>query len=305
MRRKIIHKPHKLFLVCGPTGSGKTEIISQLDPSRFEIMNFDSRQVYQHLEIGTSKPDATQRARIRHHLIDFLRPDEQMDAAAFVGIARQQLTDIYQREKLPVISCGTGFYLRAFLYGMYAIPDIPAEIRQEVEQMAAEKRWQLLGERDEKTWYNLNFNDQYRVIRALEVVLATGEKWSDWQQTRTPGILQENIHPIGLFIDWSRDVLYERINQRAEKMVTGGMLAETQYVLERYGENCPALKSLGYNFAVENIQGKIDSVNFYESFAKSHRNYAKKQITWFKKEPLARPMPFQEALEYIKNNSGE
>ncbi|MEM7183343.1 MAG: tRNA (adenosine(37)-N6)-dimethylallyltransferase MiaA [Spirochaetota bacterium] len=296
----------KIILLCGATGSGKTELTKQLDPKYFEVLCFDSRQVYRHLEVGTSKPSREFRLQLQHHLVDFLEPDQRINAADFVGLAQKSLDSVYSRGKVPLITCGTGFYLRAFLYGMLPVPKIPSDVHKKVNAMEKEERWKLLQEKDSETSQLLAFNDVYRVSRALEVILTTGEKWSKIQkQAPQNGILGKGIQVVGVFLDWSRDVLYQRINARAKDMISRGMLEEARSVMQAYGEDCPALKSLGYNFAVENIKGKIDSGNFYELFAKSHRNYAKKQITWFRKEPLAVPIAYNEALEYIKNNSGE
>ena len=130
-----------MVILASPTGGGKTEICSHLDPDRFEIVSFDSRQVYKVLSVGTAKPEKPILDQIPHHLVDFLDPDKKVNAAYFVSLANQALEDIYFRGKIPILTCGTGFYLKAFLYGMYPVPEIKPEIRERLESLSREERW--------------------------------------------------------------------------------------------------------------------------------------------------------------------
>lgn len=287
--------------MASPTGGGKTEICSYLDPNRFEIVSFDSRQVYKVLSIGTAKPEKEILEKIPHHLVDFLDPSQRVSAGYFVDLATQAIEDIYSRGKIPIITCGTGFYLKAFLYGMYPVPEIKPEVREKLESMSREERWKRLQEVDLTSSETIAYADDYRVIRALEVFLSGGVKWSELKENKNDGYLaREKLEVVGILISRERPELYERINRRCLKMIDEGILAETKEVVSKFGEEAPALNSLGYNFALAYINGKMSMESFSEEFARSHRNYAKKQITWFKKEEILKPMSWNDALELIK-----
>ncbi|MBP9885339.1 MAG: tRNA (adenosine(37)-N6)-dimethylallyltransferase MiaA [Leptospiraceae bacterium] len=288
-------------MLASPTGGGKTEICSHLDPDRFEIVSFDSRQVYKVLSVGTAKPEKPILDQIPHHLVDFLDPDKKVNAAYFVSLANQALEDIYFRGKIPILTCGTGFYLKAFLYGMYPVPEIKPEIRERLESLSREERWNRLQEVDSASAITISYADDYRVVRALEVFESGGVKWSELKENKNDGYLaQRKLEVTGILISRQRDELYDRINRRCVKMIQEGVLEETKEVVSLYGEQAPALNSLGYNFALAYINGKMSMESFSEEFARSHRNYAKKQITWFKKEEILKPMDWNSALEIIK-----
>jgi len=291
-----------LIILASPTGGGKTELCSLLDPSRFEIVSFDSRQIYKVLSIGTAKPEKAVLDQIRHHLVDIIAPHVKINAAAFVRLAEDAIEQIYERNKIPVITCGTGFYLKAFLYGMYPVPEINTDVRQRLESISREERWDLLLKVDPKTAESLNPADDYRVIRALEVYESGGVKWSELKENKNDGFLAKGkLEVTGIFINRERKELYERINKRCKMMIDSGILEETKEVVEQYGENAPALNSLGYNFALDFMKGKISMESFLDEFSQSHRNYAKKQITWFKKEAVLNSMDWKTGLEQIKN----
>ena len=290
-----------MVILASPTGGGKTEICSHLDPDRFEIVSFDSRQVYKVLSVGTAKPEKPILDQIPHHLVDFLDPDKKVNAAYFVSLANQALEDIYFRGKIPILTCGTGFYLKAFLYGMYPVPEIKPEIRERLESLSREERWNRLQEVDSASAITISYADDYRVVRALEVFESGGVKWSELKENKNDGYLaQRKLEVTGILISRQRDELYDRINRRCVKMIQEGVLEETKEVVSLYGEQAPALNSLGYNFALDYIKGKMSMESFSEEFARSHRNYAKKQITWFKKEEILKPMDWNSALEIIK-----
>lgn len=299
-RKRIISR--KLCILTAPTGAGKSSLISELDPERFEILSFDSRQVYQVLEVGTAKPSLSLRNKIPHHLVDFLPPDEEINAAKFTQKAFLALEEVYSKGKIPLITCGTGFYLKAFLNGMFEFASGSFELRKDLESLSREERWFQLEEKDPEACKKINYNDDYRVCRALEIVISSGKKWSEAKPDTSQSFFSRypGTEIQGFFIHHERAVLYERINRRVKEMIEAGIIEETKNVIDRFGKNCPALKSLGYNFAVENIQGKIDIGIFYELFSRSHRNYAKKQITWFKKEVTLKPVSWNSALEEIK-----
>ncbi|MCB1191984.1 MAG: tRNA (adenosine(37)-N6)-dimethylallyltransferase MiaA [Leptospiraceae bacterium] len=293
-------KQNKLIILASPTGGGKTELCEHMDSDKFEIVSFDSRQVYKLLEVGTSKPNEQLRRKIKHHLIDFLEPSLKINAAYFSKLAKEKVENLLSENKIPILTCGTGFYLKAFLYGMYQTPPEIPELRTKIESLNREERWNLLVSQDKDAADAISKNDDYRVIRALEVI-SQGFLWSRMKERKEGGFLNRSkLEVTGIYIERDRKELYQRINLRAKEMVEG-MIKETRKVVDKYGKECPALNSLGYNFALENIMGLITIEQFYERLSRSHRNYAKKQITWFKSEKILQSYSWTEALNKIKN----
>ncbi len=255
--------------------------------------------MYRDLSIGTSKPTPSEQECIPHHLIDFLGSNESLTAKQFVDLAKSAVDQILLKNKIPLITCGTGFYLKAFLYGMNDFPEVPKEIKNKISLMGKLEKVETLTSLDPERFQEIHSNDEYRLDRSLEIALM-GEKW----HSRSPrgGYLQKSdIEWTGFYLDGSREDLYKRIDFRSEKMIESGLLEETKAVMDEHGEFCPALNSLGYNFAVENIQGKITLECLKEKFSQSHRNYAKRQITWFKKETFLKSCTSLEAFSFLKN----
>lgn len=233
-------------------------------------------------------------------MIDFINPDETLNAREFILLAQKHVKEILKREKIPVLTSGTGFYLKAFLMGMYEVPNVDPLLRTKAESMEKNERYEELKRMDPEAASKLNPNDEYRVVRALEVNLS-GVRWSERKVEEEEGFFfQKGIRWSGIFLDWSREELYARINQRSEMILESGFIEETEKVKSAYGEDCPALNSLGYNFGLEIINGTISLERLKEKFAQCHRNYAKKQITWFKKEKYLAPNSWSTALTILK-----
>ncbi|TGK30967.1 tRNA (adenosine(37)-N6)-dimethylallyltransferase MiaA [Leptospira gomenensis] len=291
-----------ILLLAAPTGAGKTSLATQLDPDRFEILSFDSRQIYREMPIGTAAPDATQRSKIRHHLVEVLSPAETVDAGLYNRLAEEALREVLERNKIPVFTAGTGFYLKAFLFGMFPVPEIDPEVRERVLSLSYEEKKELLQSLDPDSLVRIFPGDEYRLGRALEVNLM-GKRWSALEiDPKTSAMKRFDLRiGCGIFLDLDRAELYDRINRRAAQMIEEGMAEEAWKIRERYGENCPGLKSLGYNFALENKKGNSNVETFLGDLSQSHRNYAKRQITWFRKETYLEPMGRTEALETIKH----
>ncbi|WP_167884785.1 tRNA (adenosine(37)-N6)-dimethylallyltransferase MiaA [Leptospira fluminis] len=291
-----------IVILAAPTGAGKTALVRELDPARFEILSFDSRQIYQELPIGTAAPSPEDRNRIRHHLVEIIPPSESVDAAKYSALAENALDAILSRGKIPVLTAGTGFYLNAFLFGMYPVPKVTPEVRDRVERMNLEEKIALLREMDPIAFEKISPNDEYRYGRALEVNLM-GVRWSELKVEEGSGaLITRNLNILaGYFLDLDRRELYERIDERARKMISEGLAEEAGSVAERYGEDCPGLSSLGYNFALENIKGKSNLETFFGDLSQSHRNYAKRQITWFRKRSFLIPVNPTQAYENIQN----
>jgi tRNA dimethylallyltransferase len=282
-----------VVVVLGPTASGKTSLALEI-VRRFggEILNCDSVAMYREFEIGTAKPSPAERAEVPHHLLDCVDPLADVSAGEYARQARQILREIAlcqseQRFRLPVVSGGTGLYLRALIDGLFAGPQrsdkLRDKLRGRVEKHGTGRLQRILQRLDASAAKRIHANDVPKMIRAIEVCLGSRRTMTDlWQQGREPlrgfRILRLGLNP-------EREVLYARINQRAAKMFDEGLIAETERLLAKYGEQARPLASLGYKQAVQFLRGELDRESALAAAQQAHRNYAKRQITWFRREP--------------------
>jgi tRNA dimethylallyltransferase len=275
-----------LIVLCGPTASGKTALALTL-AQRFggEIVSCDSVAVYRSMEIGTAKPTHEERGRVPHHLIDILTPDQPCTAGDYSRLAREAITGITQRGRIPIVAGGTGLYLRALLDGLFPAPQRYEPLRDKLRRRAAKNPAHLhrvLTRLDPAAAAKIHANDTPKLIRAIEVTLAARKPITEqWQQPRDPltgyRILRLGLNPL-------RAALYDRINRRAAEMFDMGLVEETTQLVETYGFECRPLTSLGYAQAIQVIRGEINRDEAVASTAQRHRNYAKRQLTWFRKD---------------------
>ena len=280
------------MVVLGPTGSGKTALSLAL-AERFqgEILNCDSVAMYRDFEIGTAKPSAGERGRALHHLFDFVDPAHYITAGEYARHARQALAEINSRRRLPIVVGGTGLYLRALLEGLFPGPQRSEELRERLRERAAGRGstylHRILRRLDAAAAEKIHGNDASKLIRGIEVCLASREKMSDlWQQRGRDPLLGFRILRIGL--DPERNALYDRINQRAQRMFEAGLIEETQGLLQKYGRSAQPLSSLGYKQATAFLRGEVTRDQAVQAAQQAHRNYAKRQMTWFRREPEVR-----------------
>lgn len=291
-----------IVILCAPTAGGKTDLVVRQDPEKFEVVSFDSRQVYKGMEIGSTQPTQEEVQRMPHHLVGILDPDQDINAKAYSEMASQAIQTVWSKAKIPILTAGTGFYLKAFLYGMFPAPDISEKIRSLVARMPLDEKLHSLGEIDPEALQSISKTDEYRLGRALEVNLS-GQRWSEVLQQKNPGFLEEKKPEIlvSAFLEWNRAELYSRINERAKRIVEEGkMVEEARRIISEYGKECPGIRTLGYNFALEIIEGSRNLESFYEKLSQVHRNYAKRQITWFRKETILQKMSWEDAYKEIK-----
>ena len=299
-----------LVVILGPTASGKTALSVEL-AQRFngEIVNCDSVAMVREFDIGTAKPSAAERERAPHHLFDAVDPTNYLTAGEYARQARQVLQEINQRRHLPIVVGGTGLYLRALVEGLFPGPQRSEELRERLRETAASRGsdylHRILRRLDRAAATKVHANDFPKLIRAIEVCLASRQKMSDlWQQGRDP---LRGFRILRLGLDPDRSALYERINQRARRMFETGLIQETQHLLQKYGTSARPLASLGYNQASQLLRGELTQEQAIQAAQQAHRNYAKRQMTWFRREPEVRrlrgfgddPQIQQEALRCV------
>ncbi|HVP56721.1 MAG TPA: tRNA (adenosine(37)-N6)-dimethylallyltransferase MiaA [bacterium] len=279
--------PPKLLVLVGPTAVGKTEVAFHVALAlKAEIVSADSRLVYRHMDIGTAKPDRRMQDQVPHHLIDLVEPDQQYTSKQYERDARQAVAGILARGKVPLVVGGTGLYVRALLEGIFEGPAAdPAARRRLLETARLEGKaalWRRLLEVDPEKASRTDPENLPRVARALEVFEATGPRMSDLEKTRQP--LGLPVAKIGLAR--ARQELTSLIGRRVEEMLNLGLLDEaTSLVRMGYGESPVVKNSLGYQEVLSHLAGEISLERARDLIKQHTRLFAKRQMTWFRKEP--------------------
>ncbi len=276
------------MVVLGPTGSGKTALSLEL-ATRFhgEIVNCDSVALYREFFIGTAKPTPEEQARAPHHLLDVIEPTAYTTAGEYSRMARQTLGEIGGRGSLPIVVGGTGLYLRALLEGLFAGPERSDELRERLRTRAQERGahylHRILHRLDHTAAARIHENDVPKTIRAIEVCLSAKRPMSEqWQAGRDP---LEGFEILRLGLDPHRADLYRRIHERVLAMFDVGLVEETAALLAKYGNAARPLSSIGYKQVVQMLNGELTREAAVDAVQQAHRNYAKRQMTWFRREP--------------------
>ena len=276
------------ILIVGPTAVGKSALALALaERLPLEVVNADALQVYRGLDIGTAKPSLEEREQVRHHLIDILDPSEPFSAGDFRRLALPVVADIRRRGKCPVVVGGSGFYVRALVEGLSAIPPIPESVREEVRELWRRDGLAAVGKRlltlDPVSAERIPPEDTQRVLRALEVVISTGRGLADWWSDEPEEGRLEIGCKLGLTLP--RALLYDRIDQRVAEMVREGWIEEVRELLRR---GClptsAAFQAIGYRQVVRHIRGEWPLDRALQDTARETRRFAKRQVTWFRKE---------------------
>jgi tRNA dimethylallyltransferase len=276
-----------LVVILGPTGSGKTSLSVALG-RQFdgEIVSCDSVAVYLGLEIGSAKPSTDQRKQVPHHLLDVVTPDAFYTAGDYSRDARAAIAAITSRGRLPIVTGGTGLYLRALLQGLFPGPQRSAALRERLLRKAETRGpaglHRILKRLDPASAARIHANDLAKVIRAIEVTLSASrpmsEAWKEGREALTGyRVLRLGLNP-------ARHLLYERIDARARAMFAEGLIEETRDLIARYGHPA-ALASLGYRQAAQYLESGLTLEQAVAAASQGHRNYAKRQLTWFRREP--------------------
>lgn len=285
---------------------GKTDFLLHFEHIA-EIINSDSLQVYRHMSIGTAKPDNSVTCRIPHHLIDCIDPDDEFSAGDFVREADRLCQKIYSHGKLPVISGGTGFFLKNFIYGLPSAPASSKEIRIQLQKRLEKEGLEALREelhsKDPESWERIKPLDSYRILRALEVFYSSGSPLSDF---KLPDTVRSGYRFLLIGLIRDRAELYERINGRVEAMFRAGLPEEYKKLRAMgYRSACPGLSAIGYReFSLMEELGSLTLNDVKELIKQNSRNYAKRQITFFKALPdvhWLHPDQWQDAVEMVSN----
>lgn len=293
-----------LIAVIGPTASGKTALgIAIAQAFNGEIISADSRQIYQEMNIGTAIPNSSELAAIKHYLINQIKPDEVFTLADFQKISDQLINQIHQSGKVPILVGGTGLYINAITQN-YQLPESEPNhrLRQKYQQIADQDGnlavYKILQILDPKAALGIHPNNLRYVIRAIEIATQT-----DLPKSNKRG----NSPYLTLYfqIDWPRAELYRKIEQRIDQQIAAGLIQETQYLLQKYGRELPALTSLGYQEIGDYLQGKISLQKAIEEFKKNTRNFAKRQLTWFRKVPQVYSISGESLSEIIAEISSQ
>jgi tRNA dimethylallyltransferase len=274
----------QIVVIAGPTACGKSEITLLLaEQLGGEIVSVDSMQVYRGMDIGTAKPSAEERARVKHHLIDVADVRQRFDAAQFATLAHAAVADIHRRCHIAILCGGTGLYFRAFFEGLGRAPSADPPLRTELEQRPLEELLQELAEKDPATYAQIDRKNPRRIIRAVEVLRRTGQPFS--KQKATWGSPQSPAADAAFALKRDLTDLHARINRRVDLMFEQGLVDETRRLLQAGLESNPtAMQALGYRQVVEHLHGERSLADTVELVKLRTRQFAKRQMTWFRRQ---------------------
>ncbi|MGH7256616.1 MAG: tRNA (adenosine(37)-N6)-dimethylallyltransferase MiaA [Nitrospirales bacterium] len=284
-----IFRHRALVVVVGPTAVGKSRMAIRLAQAlETEVLTADSRQVYRGMDIGTDKPSVAERAKVPHRLIDLIEPDQPFNVGLYRRLALQEIERVYGLRRLPLVVGGTGLYVRALLRGLWEGPGADWAFRAQMEAEARHHGPTYLYEElvrcDPVLAQRLHLRDQAKIIRALEVHHLLGRPMSDAQQAHAFG--DRPFTPLLLGLNRDRAALYRRIEDRVDEQLAKGLVEETRVLLNRgYGRNLGSMKGLGYRQVAGFLQGEYSYDEAVRRLKRDTRHFAKRQLTWFRKEP--------------------
>lgn len=292
---KLQRSKKKVIILAGPTGCGKSDFALEFcSKISGEIISGDSIQVYKGMDIGTAKPTPQEKLQVPHHLLDIRDVWESYNVVDFYYEARHACQTVISHENIPVIVGGSGFYIHSLLYGPPSgppsVPELRKSLEDEMEKIGSEAMFKRLEQLDLEYARTITKHDKQKIVRALEIMTLTNKKVStlSWKGRRKP--LNYDFHC--WFLNRPKEILYDRIDKRCEKMLALGFLDEVRALIPKgIEQNSSACQAIGYRQALEFFktgQTKEDYNKFVEAFKMASRHYAKRQITWFKREPLFR-----------------
>jgi len=301
-------KKPKIIVIAGPTASGKTGLAVALALSLGgEIINADSMQVYRHMDVGTAKPTLEERRGVIHHLLDVVDPDEDFNAATYREMALPLAKGICAKNVPCFIVGGTGLYIRSLLGGLVELPPSDPMLRErlnlECDRKGAPELHQKLAGLDPERAESIHPNDRLRIIRALEIIQQTHRPASDLMKQHRFG--NQEFLALKLCLQVEKEQLYDRINERSEKMIDCGLVEETERLMKKgYAPHLKSMTAIGYRHILKYLQGEWSLQKATETLKRDTRRYAKRQMTWFKAEPNMIPIDPEDetpAVNRIRN----
>lgn len=291
-----------LLVLLGPTAIGKTDVsINLAKEMQGEIISADSMQIYKYMDIGSAKVTKEEMQGVEHHLIDILYPDEEFTVANYKSRAKELITNINNKNKLPIIAGGTGLYINSLVYDLnFTQVAANEDYRSRLEEIAEDKGNEYLHQKlqkiDEESSLKISPNDQKRVIRALEIYEVTGKTMSEYNKDFRKPIEDYNLVMIGLNMDRAR--LYERINLRVDIMIEKGLVDEVKSILSKgYTRDLVSMQGIGYKEIIMYLENELTLEESIELIKKKSRNYAKRQLTWFRRDDRIKWMDLDDYSE--------
>lgn len=293
----------KVVVICGPTASGKTSLSIELAKKiNGEIVSCDSMQIYKEMDIGTAKPTLEEMQGIKHYMIDFVSPNERYSVADYKKQAKQAIREILEKGKVPIVVGGTGLYVDSLIYEIeYQDIEFDKEYREKLEERVKQEGLEELYKEAEKidpeAIQKISKNDQKRILRILEIYNATGKNKTQQEIESRKNEVEFDYKVYA--ISWDREKLYDRINQRVDIMIDQGLIEEVKEICSKYNEFPTAMQGLGYKEVVEYLEKRCTKEEMIEKIKMETRRYAKRQLTWFRKN---KQTIWLDGQEKIQNN---
>ena len=282
-----MNKKQKVIVICGPTASGKTALSIELAKKiNGEIVSADSMQIYKDMDIGTAKPTKEEMEGIQHYLLDFVSPEERYSVAQFKQDAKKAIKEIINKGKTPIVVGGTGLYVDSLIYEIeYNDIKLDEEYRKKLEKMAEEQGLEELYKKaleiDQEAMKKISPNDKKRIMRVLEIYHSTGKTKTEQEKESRKNPVEYDYRVYA--INWDREILYQRINKRVDIMIEQGLIEEVKEILNKYDKFPTAMQGLGYKEVVDYLNGIYTKEEMIEKIKLETRRYAKRQLTWFRK----------------------
>ena len=271
---------NRVIAVVGATASGKTSYAIELAKKiNGEIISADSRLVYKGMDIGTAKPTIDERQEIPHYMIDVVEPEYNYSVGLYVKEAKKHITDIISRGKVPIVAGGTGLYFRVLLEN-YDLPDVKPdyELRKELSSYSYEELLEMLTKLDEKAANSVEKNDKKKLIRYIEIIKLAGKPLD-----LVRGVKEKEFNVEWVGLNFPREILYDRINKRVDLMIEQGLIDETKKLLQKHGRISNITDTIGYREVLSYLDGELSLDEAKDKLKQNTRNYAKRQLTWFRK----------------------
>lgn len=276
-----------VYVIGGPTASGKSKLAVELAKKvNGEIISADSMQIYKEMNIGTAKVNKEEMQGVQHYLVDFVSPDERYSVSNFKKDAEKAIEEILAKEKTPIVVGGTGLYIDSLIYGIeFQDEEVDLEYREKLNKIADEKGLESLYKKaqeiDPEAMKKISINDRKRIIRVLEIYHKTGKTKTEQELQSRKNEVKYEYKVFAITMD--REKLYERIEKRVDSMIEQGLIEEVKQILNKYHTFPTAMQGLGYKEVVEYLEGSCTKEEMIEKIKKETRHYAKRQLTWFRK----------------------